>query len=313
MESEILQKTLTPSLEALLLSCFPAGTQVITAQSYRPDYLPFPMCVQLQTPEGVRRCVVKVNCLDLLHRETRALRILARAGMPVPEPLSEPIPLLSEDRALVILSELPGRPLPWCGINSLAEADQTCRLVLEGVDRLHQITSQIQEDPDAAAAFPQNTLHAEYTAIVAEAGEWMQVRLFQHAIGRLQKALANVSTALVFSNGDYNPLNFLTDGKNLCGFVDFEGACFENPHIGFAKFLIWSRDAYGWGAGAKIGLVERYLYSRNVSRREFAPLLALRCLGYLIQDVSIEGRKDQQAREHIFQIIGEALQILGKE
>ena len=315
METEALHRTLTPSLKLLLLSCFPVGTQIVTAQSYRPGYLPFPMCVHVQTPEGeAQRCVVKINRRDLIIRETRALRILARIGMPVPVPLSEPLALPSEDRALVVLSELSGRSLPWCGVTSLVEADRTCHLVLEAIDRLHQITGRLQEEEkrDTTAIFPCNTLDAEYKATVAEAGEWMQVSLFQHAVKVIGRALADATTPLVFSNGDYNPLNFLTDGGALCGFVDFEGACFENPHIGFAKFLIWKRDIYGWGTGAKVGLVERYLYSRNVSRCAFAPILVLRCLRHLIQDVSIKDSKDQQAREHILQIVAEGLQTLDK-
>src|SRR5579884_3751104 len=127
-----MQNELDPSVEALLLSHFPVGTRVIAAQSYRPDYLPYPMRVHLQTPsDGRHRCAIKIGRRDLIEREIQALRILARLNLPVPEALSEPIALPSEERAMVVLSELPGHSLPWCGTTSLAEADLTCRLVLK--------------------------------------------------------------------------------------------------------------------------------------------------------------------------------------
>jgi len=315
------------SVEAVLLSLFPPGTRVIQSQPYRPDYRRYPMCVHLQTlGDGARRCVVKINLPGLIEREVKALRLLSRVGLAVPEVLFDPVPLpseertseertseerTSEERTLVVLSELPGRSLPWCGITSLAEANLACRLTLEGVARLHHLTARVQDD--AASLFPQNTLAAEYASTVADRGEWRNVGIFHEAVEAVGATLAEADTPLVFSNGDYNPLNFLCDGQALSGFIDFEGACFENPHIGFAKFLVWSRDEYGWGTGKKAGLVERYLYTRNVSRRAFAPILVLRCLRHLIREISLTGSKDEAAREHILQLIAEGVQTIERE
>jgi len=345
------------SVEAVLLSLFPPGTRVIQSQPYRPDYRRYPMCVHLQTlGDGARRCVVKINLPGLIEREVKALRLLSRVGLAVPEVLFDPVPLpseertseertseertseertseertseertseertseertseerTSEERTLVVLSELPGRSLPWCGITSLAEANLACRLTLEGVARLHHLTARVQDD--AASLFPQNTLAAEYASTVADRGEWRNVGIFHEAVEAVGATLAEADTPLVFSNGDYNPLNFLCDGQALSGFIDFEGACFENPHIGFAKFLVWSRDEYGWGTGKKAGLVERYLYTRNISRRAFAPILVLRCLRHLIREISLTGSKDEAAREHILQLIAEGVQTIERE
>ena len=305
------------SVEAVLLSLFPPGTRVIHSQPHRPDYRRYPMCVHLQTlGDGARRCVVKINLPGLIEREVKALRLLSRVGLAVPEVLFDPVPLpseerTSEERTLVVLSELPGRSLPWCGITSLAEANLACRLTLEGVARLHHLTARVQDD--AASLFPQNTLAAEYASTVADRGEWRNVGIFHEAVEAVGATLAEADTPLVFSNGDYNPLNFLCDGQALSGFIDFEGACFENPHIGFAKFLVWSRDEYGWGTGKKAGLVERYLYTRNVSRRAFAPILVLRCLRHLIREISLTGSKDEAAREHILQLIAEGVQTIERE
>ena len=309
---------LDPSVESVLLSCFPPRTYVLQARSYRPDYLSYPMCVYLKMPNGgTQHYVVKINSPNLIEREVKALRLLSRAGLAVPEVLFDPVPLpplgerTLEERTLVVLSELPGRSLPWCGITSLAEADFACRLTLEGVARLHHLTARVRE-LDAASLFPQNTLAAEYASTVADMGEWSSVGVFHEAVEAVGVTLAEADTPLVFSNGDYNPLNFLCDGQALSGFIDFEGACFENPHIGFVKFLVWSQDEYGWGTGKKAGLVERYLYTRNVSRRAFAPILVLRCLRHLLREVSPRG-SNEAARAHILQLITDGVQTIKRE
>ena len=303
--------TLDLSVEAVLLSLFPPGTRVIQSQPYRPDYLHFPMRVHLQTPgDDARFCVVKIKPPDLIEREVKALRLMSHVGLAVPEVLFDPIALPPpEKRTLVVLSELPGCSLPWCGTTSLAEADLACRLTLEGVARLHGLTARIQE-LDAASLFPQNTLAAEYASTVANMGEWSRVGIVHEAAQAVGETLAEADTPLVFSNGDYNPLNFLCDGQVLSGFIDFEGACFENPHIGFVKFLVWSGDEYGWGTGRKAGLVERHLYTRNVSRRAFAPTLVLRCLRHLIREVSHTGSKDEAARQHMLKLIAEGVRTI---
>lgn len=298
-----------PDIQSRLLALFPAGTQIVETQTYRPGYALFPMRVSLRhRSQGVQRCVVKIGRGESLEREVQALRLLAPLGLPVAEVLTEPLalPSGSGEEALVVLSELPGRALPWINLNSLSEADLTCRLLLEGVARLHALTERI-EPCAVSPPFPRLSLLSELAAAVEQAGAWMQLDLFRRAVEVLDTALPDITAPLVFSNGDYNPLNFLVEGEALSGFVDFEGVCFEDPHIGFSKFLIWSLDDYGWGTGKKAGLVERYLYSRNVSRREFAPRLVLRCLRHLIQEVSVDKPEDAVWREHMFQIIREGL------
>jgi aminoglycoside phosphotransferase (APT) family kinase protein len=122
--------------------------------------------------------------------------------------------------------------------------------------------------------------------------------------------LEDIETPLVFTNGDYNPLNYLHEGTQLTGWIDFTGACFEDPLVGFAKFMIWSFDSLGWGTGARAGLVERYLYAQDVSRSEFAPRLALRCLYRLQRDTSVGGEQDAFCRRAILRVLDEAMNSL---
>jgi thiamine kinase-like enzyme len=214
----------------------------------------------------------------------------------------------AEIHALVILSELPGQPLPWLGIDSLTEADLTCRLLIRGVAQLHQLTERVSRHA-IASSLPRVTLSSELDEIAQRGPGRLEAGLFARAVDLLRRTLPQVEVPLVFSNGDYNPLNFLHAGDALTGWVDFEGARFEDPHIGFAKFLIWSQDDYGWGTGVKAGLVERYLYAQNVSRREFAPRLALRCLTHLQREGPVNDEGALQ-RRHTLNLLEESLAAL---
>jgi hypothetical protein len=60
----------------------------------------------------------------------------------------------------------------------------------------------------------------------------------------------------------------------------------------------------------KAGLVERYLYARNVSRREFAPRLVLRCLHHLQREVTPQGEADALQRRHMLGLLEEGLAAL---
>src|SRR5262249_18502445 len=153
----------------------------------------------------------------------------------------------------LVMEELPGEPLPWLGLSSLADADLGCRLTIQAVLRLHAQTDYVKQQ--AGDALPSFSLAAELVEIAAQGGEWVGGALYAEAGRLLPPVLAAVPTPLVFSNGDYNPLNFLHEGETLTGWIDFEHACFEDPHIGFAKFLLWSRDVFGWATGARAGLV----------------------------------------------------------
>ena len=305
MLSELLR-----DIETVLLPSFPDGTQLLPLESYSPDGSHFLMCVRIVGPNSrTQQGILKVKRLELIEHEARALGALKCTELPVPELLFGPARIPGTDQAFVLLSQLRGASIPWCGISSLNEADMSCRLALEAIRRLHATTSRLIEQ-GAIALLPSFTLKQEHRSTIQEAGSWLQVDLFRRAVETITTAIEVDVTPLVFSNGDYNPLNFLVDRGEISGFVDFEGACFENPHIGFAKFAIWEPDGFGWGTGAKVGLIERYLYSRNLSRRDFAPILILRCLRHLIRETSVKKPKDEPMRRHMFGLIEKGLESL---
>jgi len=108
----------------------------------------------------------------------------------------------------------------------------------------------------------------------------------------------------VFSNGDYNPLNVLVHDDVLSGWIDFEHACFEDPHIGFAKFVLWADDRYGWGAGAQAGLVERYVYEQQVASAAFFVRLILRGLHH------IQGTDPMHPPRYMVQVVTDTVRRL---
>jgi len=135
----------------------------------------------------------------------------------------------------------------------------------------------------------------------------MAMPIFRRAAEVLRPVLDDIRTPLVFSNGDYQPANFLTDGRTVTGFVDFEVACFQDPLIGFAKYPIYDLHPMN-GAG----LVDDMLDSFGYSRRDFAPRLALGCLMTLQKEVAVhpataDGRS---YREHVLTILCDALDLM---
>ena len=298
-------------LTGLVLSAYPPGACILDSQSYRPGYVEFPLRVLVWVPDGRQEaCVLKAGrFIGETEREAALLPLLARLGLPVSRLLA--LPALHPDYPgacgpFIVMSELPGQPLPWIEVN-LEQADLGCRLLFQAVDRLHQLTPALRREP-VAAQLENKTLLSELQGIRRRGGPWFDQPFFSAAVERLIPVLAGVQEELVFSNGDYNALNFLYEGDRLTGWIDFGGACFEDPYVGFTKFIIWGFDSYGWGTGVKTGLVERYLYAHNLSRADFAPRLALRCLWRLQREISVSSEADAPYRNAVVKVLEEALQ-----
>jgi aminoglycoside phosphotransferase len=295
--------------EAFILSALPAGTRLLEARFAREEWLPCPMRVRVATPDGVEQTLFlwMDRKLGGVETEARLLPVLGRLGLPVPTLLAGPV--VDPDRpnlgAQCLLSLLPGRDLltsSWSA--SPAVVDWAGGLLLEGVARLHELTEAVSRDA-VARHLPRRTLQAELEAVIERGGAWMEEPVFDEAVRSLMPHVEAIDTPLVFSNGDYNPGNFLSDGKGLTGFVDFSWACFEDPHVGFAK--CWIYDFFPFN---KAGLVERYLDRQSLTRAEFAPRVALRCLWTLQREIAVAGG-DTGYRDHVLRLLGEAIAAPG--
>ena len=78
--------------------------------------------------------------------------------------------------------------------------------------------------------------------------------------------------------------------------IHFDQQGFVHSHLG--------------GTGVLAGLVERYLYHHGVTRRAFAPRLALRCLYRLQRETSVSGKEDRFYRQAILKVLDSALEEL---
>lgn len=209
--------------ESLVLSAYPPGSRIIKANPYRPGYMLYPLRIRVDTPGGEEKtCVLKADPLiGGVEKEGILLPVLGGLGLPVPTVLAGPTdhPGYLNAGALVVLSEMEGKPLPWLDA-TLTEIDISCRLIQDAVGAMHQLTERIWEK-DVAKILPAVTMLSELDGIIQRGGPWLKVSEFSEAIQELQPILADIQTPLVFSNGDYNPLNFLWDGKDLIGWIDF--------------------------------------------------------------------------------------------
>ncbi len=306
--------------QRLILSAFPSGSQISEVAPAR-NWAPYPIRIKVATNDRDQTVFLrkdpKIGGVEL---EAEILPVLVKLGLPVPQLLAGPaVDSASEDGIPVtVISGLPGGNLldfSWeTKGNNLYIA---IHLVLEGVKRLHAITAALQQE-SVAAKIPHKSLLSELEGIQLRGGPWLEVSEFRHALNRLEKTLPSLEVPLVFSNGDYNPGNFLfcvRDSENqeevnhsignpgsltkiphyLTGIVDFVWACFEDPHIGFAKY--WTYDWF------PVGMIEHYLYVNNLGPKEFAPRLALRCLWTLQRDIEAP-QVDQRSNWHRDNLLG---------
>lgn len=293
--------------KSLILSVFPRGSHIAAAQYFQREYLPSPMRVRVSLPDGRSQTVVLRLSRRMrgVEREARVLPVLSRLGLRVPQVLAGPSvdPSGEIPGAMTVLSLLPGRDLQTWSCASPAGLGTASQLVLEAVGRLHQLTEALGEE-GIAAELPHTTMMAELDNLVSRESPWVHEPMFMDAVHYLEPIVASIQTPLCFSNGDYQPGNFLSDGKHLTGFVDFENACFADPHIGFAKYRIYDLHPL-----SKTGLVERYLRTHDLSERDFAPRMAVRCLWTLQREVPVS-KKHEEYGTHILRLLDSALKLL---
>ena len=274
--------------ETFILSVYPPGTRILSARFHRSVRLPCPIWIRVTLPDGEEQTLILRMDYFLygIEREALVLPILAQYGLPVPTMLAGPVidPSQPEAGAMTLLNVLPGQDLLQWSWNAPQEAmAHAIHLVLEGVERLHALTEVLRHDP-IVKQLPHRTLLAELQEVMALGGPWLDEPVFAQAAHLLRPIIAPIQTPLTFSSGDYNPGNFLFEGEALTGFIDFTGACFEDPHVGMAMYWI-----YSWYPLDRAGIVERYLERHHLSFADFAPRLAVRCLRTLQQEIAVIG------------------------
>jgi aminoglycoside phosphotransferase (APT) family kinase protein len=305
-----MNNTLSSFQDALVLSVCPQGTRVLEAQFVRTWLLPCPMRVRVALPSGQEETLILR--LDRqpqgVEIETRLLPLLAQFGLPVATVLTGPVydPEHPGLGAMSVVTLLSGTDLlEWSWRVPPTDYEWIERLVLDAVAQIQQVTPQMY-DHALTMDLPRRTLLNELQRIEQHAGTWQNELLFMDALWQLIPHATQASTPLVFSNGDYNPANFLSDGHRLTGLVDFAAACFEDPYFGLAKY-----STYAWLPFDVERLLDRFRQTQNISCADWALRQAIACLWTLRQMPYHQEREDNRAV--IFQQLHQALSVLNDE
>lgn len=271
--------TVEDQIHSAVVDLVAPGARIEQVHRFRTTPLPFPAKLVLATDRRSIGCVVKASAEPgRLRREAGILRALDDLGFAAPRVLAGPhvVATSAGPIEVLVMSLVPGAALPWINVTDVQTADRTCRILFDAIDRLHALTPRIAAHPD----IPSRSLDEELAAAADRQSAWTDTRIFRETLDVLRQHLPRHRLPLVFSNGDYNPLNVLADDAGFTGWVDFELGCFEDPLIDLPKFHFWSDDR-GWSLGAQVGLVERFLYRHQVTPTAFMVRVALRGLTHL--------------------------------
>jgi len=292
-----------------VLSRFPAGARVTSAR-HMQEMVPCPIHVCVTLSDGAEGEVVLRIARNRggVEREALVLPVLAWLGLPVPVVLAGPVadPEDVDAVTMTLHSLLPGKTLQVWSEHSGRGLEMAIEQVIEAVSRLHQLTDRLLQD-EISPLLPHKTLSSELQGLLHRGNPWMQERVVENVVSRLIPIVETLDTPLVFSNGDYQPANFLSSGDRLTGFVDFEKACFEDPLMSLARYPV-----YDFNPLQRAGVVTRFLRAKGFTATDFAPRLALFCLRTLVTKVPVSGGTPaQQARRaHVLTLLDAAQALM---
>lgn len=298
---------LTAAQANAVLALMPHGTRIVGAAYFDNDSLPCPIRVDLHVPDGgATSVVVRLVRHGSVEAEAQVLAALATIGFPAPRVLAGPYHDPAGGRAFTVLSLVPGTSLQSLATTSEEGIGLAKRLLIAGVTRLHGLTDHLLRRP-VAALLPRLDLPSQLRTCHDPHHPWSRVPLFVQALERLAPVLATIAAPLVFTNGDYQPGNFLHVDGEISGVVDFESAAFEDPLMGFAKYPIYDVHPLN-----RAGAVDAYLAAHGYTQRDFAPRLALSCLLTLLREIAVDGgdEHEERYREHVLSLLHHAIQQL---
>jgi|TARA_B100002003_G_scaffold213461_1_gene211147 hypothetical protein len=297
---------LTKSQVRMVLGVFPTGSRITDWNHFQREYLPAPIRVTVRTPAGkIQSVVIRLARHGSVEDEARLLGVLAKLGLPVPELLSSPVidPEISSHPVIALYSLLPGINLQKLSERSAKDCRLAARLVVHATTRLAELTGSLRtcRETDFLPLF---SLTDELNQIVSAGGPWLHMKIFLEAVSTLKPMLAEESEDPVFTGGDNQPGNFMTDGKKVTGYLDFEMAGYRDFLFGFAKYPIYDLHPLN-----RAGMIHTLLAETGYSVREFQIRLALGCLSTLQREISTNG-PDSKYRNHVIGLLSHSLNSL---
>ncbi len=308
---------LTEAQRTLLSRTFP-NAEILSVQSDPEPWMPFKKRIQFRIKEENKAIQEKTVDLrdDLTPERIELYQVLEQLGIPSPRPLSEAAP--DGKGGFSVLAEIPrGENLSvWALGGTPHRLHLAADCALKAIDRLQSVTDALMSDP-VSANLPRKTLVEEAATLTdaalweadlwlntpeSKVAEWRQNDWFRTTAAEIQKRVRAIQTPLAFthylhffpnflritpgSSPADTPLSGLTDlrfGENKLAECVAPDGYFGDPYLGLA--MVWVYDCYPF---VHTGFVEQFLWRRGVTRREFAPRLALKALQTLARECPLE-------------------------
>jgi aminoglycoside phosphotransferase len=279
----------------------------VSGATYFDNYdLPCPVCVSVKTKDNkVATVVLRKSQHGDIENEVEILRVLKEFGLPVPEVLAEPFK--NEDgEHVAILSLLPGENLQKLSMQSKEGLSEAKELLVEAVVTLTSATDFIRKH-EVSKVIPIISLIKELEDVNVQENPWFKEEVFQNAVQKLKSIIENITTPLVFSNGDYQPGNFLAQDGKISGFLDFESLSFQDPIMGFVKYPIYDLLPL-----SRTNIVKTFLDKKGFSEKDFNHRLALGCLKTLKKEIPVLGGNEetQEYRDRVLNLLNKSLDLL---
>ena len=307
---------------SLIDSAFP-NARILSVQNDPEPWMPFRPRVHLALGGGLEKTVDFRGDID--PSRAALLPVLEHLGIPGPQIIAGPVPRPVSHRDVEnwngadfwTLCETPrGENLTlWALGGTPHRIRLATERAFEGIDRLQGITEVLQADP-VGALLERRTLADEVLILsddarwnanpwLAEAGrarrDWLRDSWFTAALARVQAALSDIHAPLVYTHYSHffpqsyriapasdpfnEPFGALGDPayqKNPLVEVNPFGH-YGDPLLGLA--MVWVYDCYPF---VHTGFVEQFLWRRGVTKREFAPRLALTALQMIARDLPLD-------------------------
>lgn len=326
-------QTLTSTQNALLNATCP-GARILSIENAPEPWMPFGPRVRLALADGQEKTVD--FRWDIDPERAQLLPVLERLGIPGPQVLQGPVATGTGNGYQTLCERHRGENLLlW----TLGGTPHRIRLAteraFEGIDRLQAVTDRLLEDP-IGAQLPRRTLTDEIDLIssdtqwnangwLAEAGKsrhaWLADPWFQEALAHTRAAAQEITAPLVFTDYLHFFPNFVRIAPATEPFAEPLGwpgdrRYRQNPitefvspfgHIGdplLGLAMVWVYDCYPF---VHTGFVEQFLWRRGVSRREFAPRLAIKGLQMVARDLPVTKPAEGEYWESLRGWVEEAL------
>jgi RNA polymerase sigma-70 factor (ECF subfamily) len=301
----VLTNTLSETHTNLLYAAFP-DARLLSLQQDPESWMPFAFRVRLALSDGTETSVDFRH--DLTPERVALLTILSQQGIPTPHLLSAPEPL--PEGGYVTLARTPeGENLgDWALGGTPHRIRVATERAFEAIERLRGATEALRESP-VGATLENRTLAVELAEIRAKAGDHLTDPWFSRALEQVAAAVADRNDPLVFtyylhyfpnfvrvqvSDDPMNtPLGWPGDRRleaNPITELVAPYGHFGDPLLDVA--MVWIYDCYPF---VHTGFVEQYLWRRGVSRREFAPRLALQALKIIQRELPVQRPAEEEA------------------